>query len=146
MKTFFQTKEAALAARKWVVVDAAARPVGRVASEVALLLRGKHKPQFTMNQDGGDFVVVVNASKAVFTGRKLSQKKYYWHSGYVGGIKEVRASDLMQRRPEEVIRRAVVGMLPNGPLGNRLEKKLRIFSGEDHHHTAQNPEIRSTYK
>jgi large subunit ribosomal protein L13 len=146
MKTFFQTKQEALASRKWVVVDAASRPVGRVASEVALLLRGKHKPQYTMNQDGGDFVVVINASKAVFTGSKLTQKKYYWHSGYVGGIKEVRASDLMQRKPQEVIRRAVVGMLPNGPLGNKLERKLRVFAGEEHSHGAQTPEVRAVYK
>ena len=146
MKTFFQTKEEAKQSRKWLIVDAAKRPVGRVASEVALLLRGKHKPQYTQHQDGGDFVIVINASKALFTGKKMSQKKYYWHSGYIGGIKEVKAFDLMQRRPEEVIRKAVVGMLPNGPLGNKMETKLRVYASDDHGHIAQTPELRSVYK
>jgi large subunit ribosomal protein L13 len=146
MKTYFQTREEALKARKWVIVDAANRPVGRVASEVALLIRGKHKPQFTKHVDGGDFVIVVNAEKVRFTGKKLSQKRYYSHSGYIGGIKEVKASDLMTTKPEEIIRKAVLGMLPNGPLGHQMQTKLRVIKGTEHDHAAQKPEMVSVYK
>jgi large subunit ribosomal protein L13 len=143
MGTFFQTSEAAEKARKWVVVDAAGAPIGRVASEIATLIRGKHKPEFTQHVDGGDFVIVLNASQVRFTGKKLEKKKYYRHSGYIGGLKEISAGDLLRKDPEQVIRHAVQGMLPRGPLGRRLIAKLKVYPGAEHPHAAQMP---SEYK
>lgn len=139
MGTFFQSSEEAEKARKWLVVDAAGVPLGRIASEIARLVRGKHKPQFTKHVDGGDFVIVLNASKVRLTGKKLQQKKYYRHTGYIGGLKEIVAADLLRKDPEQVIKHAVQGMLPRGPLGRRLINKVKVYSGSEHPHAAQLP-------
>lgn len=140
MNTRFKRNEDALRERKWKIVDAAGVPVGRVASEVASLIRGKNKVDFTPHVDGGDFVVVINASKVVFTGNKASQKKYYWHTGYIGGIKEIVAQDLLDKNPGKVIKNAVKGMLPGGVLGHRLIEKLKVYADDKHPHAAQKPE------
>lgn len=140
MSTYIPTREKALADRKWLVVDAADKPVGRVASQVAALIRGKHKTTFTPHVDTGDFVVVVNASKLKFTGKKAQQKIYFKHTGYIGNLKETKAGELLARSPEQVLRRAVKGMLPSGPLGNRLILKLKVVDGAEHSHQAQTPE------
>lgn len=139
-KTYSQSKEDAKANQKWYLVDATGVPVGRVASEVAGLLRGKHKTTFTPHVDGGDFVVVVNADKVKFTGNKLDQKTYYKHSGYVGGLKSVTAGRLMETFPERVLENAIKGMLPKGKLGRAVYKKLNVYAGGDHPHVAQKPE------
>lgn len=140
MSTYIPTREKALADRKWLVVDAADKPVGRVASQVAALIRGKHKTTFTPHVDTGDFVVVVNAAKLRFTGKKAQQKIYFKHTGYIGNLKETKAGELLARSPEQVLRRAVKGMLPRGPLGNRLILKLKVVEGAEHSHQAQTPE------
>lgn len=140
MKTYFQSREEAISASKWVVVDASGFPVGRIASEVATLIMGKHRPQFTKHADGGDFVIVINADKAVFTGSKLSNKIYYHHTGYIGGLKEVSAGELMEKHPDRVIKAAVKGMLPKSALGHQMIRKLKVYSGPDHPHAAQQPE------
>ena len=127
--------------KKWFVVDAAGKPLGRVASQVASILRGKHKPTFTPHVDGGDFVVVVNASKVVLTGKKLDQKYYRYHTGYVGGLKEISYREMMEKKPEEVIAHAVSGMLPKNKLRARMMTRLRVFAGPNHDHAAQNPEV-----
>ncbi len=121
-------------------MDADGEVLGRLASRVATLLRGKHKPQFVPYLDVGDFVVVVNASRVRLTGRKLEQKFLYRHSGYPGGLKAVSYRDLLARRPEEAVRRAVKGMLPRGPLGRKLLRKLKVYPGPTHPHQAQRPE------
>ncbi|MEZ4753359.1 MAG: 50S ribosomal protein L13 [Bdellovibrionota bacterium] len=139
MTTDFQTSKQAIADRKWHVVDAAGLPLGRLASEVAHLLRGKHKPSFTPHVDSGDFVLVINASQIRLTGSKLSNKNYYHHSGYVGGLKKETAKSLLDRSPEKMITKAVWGMLPKGPLGRQIVKKLKVYSGAEHPHSAQNP-------
>lgn len=139
MKTFFETTEAANEGRQWKIIDAAGLTVGRLATVVATLIRGKHRPQYTPHADGGDFVVVINAAKAVFTGKKLEQKIYHHHTGYVGGIKSESAGHLLKRRPEAVIERAVIGMLPGGVMGHRLANKLKVYAGEEHPHEAQCP-------
>ena len=126
--------------RKWYVVDAEGLALGRVASQVANILRGKNKPIYTPNVDTGDFVIVINASKLILTGKKLDQKIYYKHSGFVGGLKETKYRKLLAEKPEFAIRRAVVGMLPKGPLGRQMAKKLKVYSGAEHEHAAQNPE------
>ena len=126
--------------RKWYVLDAAGKPMGRVAATAAKLLRGKHKVDFTPNVDCGDFVIIVNADKAVLTGKKLDQKIYYHHSGYVGGLKETKYRKLIAEKPEFAIRHAVVGMPPKGPLGRQMAKKLKVYAGPEHEHAAQNPE------
>ena len=126
--------------RKWVVVDAEGQVFGRVASAVASILRGKNKPYYTPNMDTGDYVIIVNASKLVFTGKKLDEKVYYHHSGYAGGLKETKYRKLMAEKPEFAIRRAVVGMLPKGPLGRQMAKKLKVYAGPEHEHAAQKPE------
>ncbi|HHE73415.1 MAG TPA: 50S ribosomal protein L13 [Chloroflexi bacterium] len=126
--------------RKWYVVDATGQTLGRLASQIAHILRGKHKPQYTPHEDVGDFVVVINAEKVHVTGRKLDQKKYYWHSGYPGGIKEITLRRQLERHPERVIEHAVKGMLPRGPLGRRQLRKLRVYRGPNHPHGAQKPE------
>jgi large subunit ribosomal protein L13 len=125
--------------RQWFVVDAQGKVLGRLASRVAMILRGKNKPTFTPHEDAGDFVVVVNAAQVQLTGRKLDQKFYYRHSGYPGGIKSTTARQLLQRKPEEVLRHAVRGMLPKNSLGRRLLKKLKIYAQGEHPHQAQQP-------
>ncbi|MBQ2930991.1 MAG: 50S ribosomal protein L13 [Clostridia bacterium] len=141
MKTFMP--KAADITRKWYVVDAEGLALGRVASQVANILRGKNKPIYTPNVDTGDYVIVINASKIVLTGKKLDQKIYYKHSGYVGGLKETKYRKLMAEKPEEALRHAVVGMLPKGPLGRQMAKKLKIYAGAEHEHAAQKPEVLS---
>ena len=126
--------------RKWYVVDAEGLALGRVASQVANILRGKNKPIYTPNVDTGDYVIVINASKIVLTGKKLDQKIYYKHSGYVGGLKETKYRKLLAEKPEVAMRHAVVGMLPKGPLGRQMAKKLKIYAGAEHEHAAQQPE------
>ena len=126
--------------RKWYVVDAEGKTLGRLASEVANVLRGKKKPIYTPHIDTGDYVIVVNAEKVVTTGKKLDQKKYYHHSEYVGGMKEATLKEMMQKKPEFVITHAVKGMLPKGPLGRQMLKKLHVYAGPEHNHAAQKPE------
>ncbi len=126
--------------QKWWLVDADGRILGRLATEIADLIRGKRKPQFTSHLDTGDFVVVINAEKIKVTGRKLEQKKYYSHSLYPGGIKEETLKDLLAKKPEEVIKKAVWGMVPKGKLGRALYKKLKVYRGPSHPHEAQNPQ------
>jgi len=125
--------------REWFVVDANGQNLGRLASKIATILIGKHKPSYTPGVDGGDFVVVVNCERIVVTGNKLEDKKYYRHSGYPGGIKEIKLRDMLDRHPDRVIRRAVWGMLPHNKLGRKLLKKLKIYKGPDHPHAAQQP-------
>ena len=139
MKTFSARNEDV--ERKWLVVDAEDKVVGRLATQIATILRGKNKPIFTPHVDTGDFVVVVNADKVRFTGRKWNQKKYYRHSGYPGGLKEIVANKLLQQKPEEIIKHAVWGMIPHNRLGRKMMKKLKIYAGADHPHEAQKPEV-----
>ena len=134
------TREDALAARRWFLVDADGRVVGRVATAIANILRGKHKPTFTPHVDSGDFVVVVNAAKVKLSGKKLADKVYHRHTGWPGGIRTTTAGRVMNERPERVLRAAVVGMLPKNRLGRRLATKLKIYRGSDHPHAAQQPE------
>ena len=138
MKTFV-AKEAEID-KKWYLVDAENKVLGRLASQIAMRLRGKHKPVFTPHADTGDFIVVINAEKVAMTGNKPDQKVYYRHSGYVGGIKEITAEKLLAKKPERVIRSAVKGMLPKNSLGRRQLKKLKIYAGPEHPHEAQTPE------
>ena len=126
--------------RKWYVVDAEGKTLGRLASEVANVLRGKNKPTYTPHIDTGDYVIVVNAEKIQVTGKKLDQKIYYHHSEYVGGMKEATLREMMQKKPECVITHAVKGMLPKGPLGRQMLKKLHVYAGPEHNHAAQKPE------
>ena len=127
--------------RKWYIIDAAGKPLGRVATQVAKILRGKHKPTFTPHVDTGDHVIVLNAEKVVLTGRKLDQKMYRRHSGYPGGLKETKYRDLMAKSPEKAMMLAVKGMLPHNPLGRKALKKLRVYRGTEHVHQAQKPEV-----
>ena len=138
MRTFIPKKDDV--GQKWWLVNAEGRILGRLATEIADLIRGKRKPLFTSHLDTGDFVVVVNAEKIKVTGRKLDQKKYYTHSLYPGGIKEESLKDLLARKPEEVIKKAVWGMVPKGKLGRALYKKLKVYRGPSHPHEAQNPQ------
>ncbi len=138
MKTFMAKKEEA--SRQWYLVDAEGQVVGRLASRIASVLRGKHKPVFTPHADTGDFVVVVNADKVRFTGNKLDKKVYYRHSGYMGGLKSTSARQMLKKKPEEVLRHAVRGMLPKNSLGRRQLKKLKIYAGGEHPHAAQQPQ------
>ena len=126
--------------RKWYVVDAEGCTLGRLASGVASVLRGKNKPQFTPHVDTGDYVIIVNADKVKVTGKKMDQKIYYHHSDYVGGMKETTLRELMQKNPEKVVELAVKGMLPKGPLGRQMYTKLFVYAGPDHKHAAQKPE------
>ena len=125
--------------KQWILIDAKGQVLGKIAADIASILRGKTKPTYAPYMDAGDFVVVVNAEKIVLTGRKWSQKMYYHHSGYPGGIKGVSAEKLRQKRPEEIIRRAVWGMLPKNRLGRKLIKKLKVYEGPEHPHVAQKP-------
>ncbi|MCC8137136.1 MAG: 50S ribosomal protein L13 [Clostridiales bacterium] len=127
--------------RKWYVVDAADKTLGRLASEIASILRGKKKPIFTPHLDMGDYVIVVNAEKVKVTGKKLDQKIYYHHSDYVGGMKETTLREMLAKKPERVIELAVKGMLPKGPLGRQMYKKLYVYAGPDHKQQAQKPEV-----
>ena len=127
--------------RKWYVVDAEGKTLGRLASEVANVLRGKNKPTYTPHIDTGDYVIVVNAEKIQVTGKKLDQKIYYHHSEYVGGMKEATLREMMQKKPEFVITHAVKGMLPKGPLGRQMLKKLHVYAGPEHAQQAQKPEV-----
>ena len=127
--------------KKWYIIDATNKPVGRVATEVAKLLRGKHKPTFTPNQDVGDYVIVTNCKNAIFTGNKLDQKIYRHHSGYIGGMKETTAKVMMNENPEKAMFLAVKGMLPHTKLGRQMLKKLRVYAENDHENIAQKPEI-----
>ena len=126
--------------RKWYVVDADGVTLGRLASEIAKVLRGKNKPIFTPHEDTGDYVIVVNAEKVNVTGKKLDQKMYYSHSDYVGGLKETNLKDMLQKHPERVVEHAVKGMLPKGPLGRQMYQKLFVYAGPEHKHAAQKPE------
>ena len=127
--------------RKWYVVDAEGCTLGRLASEVAKVLRGKIKPEYTPHVDTGDYVIVINAEKIKVTGKKLDQKVYYHHSDYVGGMKETTLREMMAKKPEQVIELAVKGMLPKGPLGRTMIKKLHVYAGAEHAHQAQKPEV-----
>ena len=127
--------------RKWYVVDADGCTLGRLASEVASVLRGKNKPQYTPNVDTGDYVIVINAEKISVTGKKLDQKIYYRHSEYVGGMKETTLREMLAKKPEKVIELAVKGMLPKGPLGRQMYSKLHVYAGAEHPHAAQKPEV-----
>ena len=127
--------------KKWYVVDATDYTLGRLASEVAKVLRGKNKPVFTPHLDTGDYIVIVNAEKIKVTGKKLDQKIYYSHSEYVGGMKETTLKELLTKKPEKVIELAVKGMLPKGPLGRAMLKKLHVYAGAEHLHIAQKPEV-----
>ena len=138
MKTFMAGQSTI--ERKWYVVDAEGQTLGRLASEVAKVLRGKNKPTFTPHIDTGDYVIIVNADKVRVTGKKLNQKIYYHHSDYVGGMKSITLRDLMQRKPTAAVEYAVKGMLPKGPLGRDMYRKLFVYAGPEHPHAAQKPE------
>ncbi len=138
MKTFTPTPQDIK--RDWFIVDANDQILGRLASQIAHRLRGKHKPEFAHHMDNGDFIVVINCEKIKVTGNKLKDKKYYHHSGYVGGLKTITLEKQLEKRPEEVLRDAVKGMLPRNTLGRNMLKKLKIYAGTEHPHTAQNPQ------
>ena len=127
--------------KKWYIVNAEGKTLGRLATRVATVLRGKDKPQFTPHSDIGDFVIIINADKVNLTGKKLTQKTYYWHTGYPGGIKSITADKLMAKEPGEVVRKAVWGMLPKNRWQKRLIKRLKVYSGDTHPHLAQEPEV-----
>ena len=137
MNTFMQKKETV--ERKWYVIDAEGVALGRLATKVATVLKGKHKPTYTPHIDCGDYVIVVNAEKVKLTGKKLTDKKYYNHSGYPGGLRERTAKTMIAQYPEEMVERAVRGMLPKGRLGREMGKKLFVYAGPDHKHAAQKP-------
>ena len=139
MKTFMASP--ATIDRKWYVVDATGMTLGRLASEVAKILRGKNKPIFTPHIDTGDYVIVINAEKITVTGKKLDQKIYHHHSDYVGGMKDTTLRNKLAKKPEEVIELAVKGMLPKGPLGRQMYTKLHVYAGSEHKHAAQKPEV-----
>jgi len=138
MKTFSAKPQTVQ--RDWYVVDASGKTLGRMAAEIAHRLRGKHKPEFTPHVDTGDYIVVINAEQIEVTGKKARQKTYYRHSGYVGGIKSTNFSDMLSTKPERVVEIAVKGMLPKGPLGRAMLKKLKVYAGAEHPHTAQQPQ------
>lgn len=140
MKKYTYSAKKSDVQEKWSVVDANGAVLGRLASVVASRLRGKHNPMFTPHVDMGDWVIVINADKIVLTGRKLDEKNYYRHSGYIGSLKTISAKELMEKRPEDLIRFAVKGMLPKNKLGRKLFKKLKVYAGDEHPHQAQRPE------
>ena len=127
--------------RKWYVIDADGQTLGRLATQVAMILRGKHKPTFTPHVDCGDNVIVINAGKVVLTGKKLEQKKYYRYSGYVGGLKETTARDMLEKKPELMVYEAIKGMMPKNSLGREMLTKLRVYKDAEHTHAAQKPEV-----
>ena len=138
MSTFMQKKENVV--RKWYILDAAGKPMGKTAVAAADLLRGKNSPEFTPHVDCGNFVIVINAEKAVLTGKKMEQKVYYHHSGYVGGMKAVQAKTLMATKPEKAVELAIKGMLPKNTLGANAFNRLKVYAGDAHKHEAQKPE------
>ena len=137
MKTFMQTKETV--DRKWYVIDAADKPLGRVATKAATILRGKHKATFTPHIDCGDYVIIINADKVKLTGNKINDKMYYNHSGFPGGLRTRNAKTMLESYPVEMVERAVNGMLPNGPLGRQMYRKLFVYAGSEHKQEAQKP-------
>ncbi len=139
MKTFVAKPETVK--RDWFVVDAEGKTLGRLATEIATRLRGKHKPEYTPHVDTGDYIVVINAEKVAVTGRKKSDKMYYSHTGYIGGIKSISFEKLIAEKPELVIEKAVKGMLPRGPLGRAMYRKLKVYAGSEHKHAAQQPQV-----
>ena len=139
MKTFMASP--ATIDRKWYVVDATGMTLGRLASEIAKVLRGKNKPIFTPHIDTGDYIIIINAEKVAVTGKKLDQKMYYHHSDYVGGMKETTLREKLAKKPEQVIELAVKGMLPKGPLGRQMFTKLHVYAGPEHDQAAQKPEV-----
>ena len=139
MKTFSAKPETVK--RDWYVVDAAGKTLGRLATEIARRLRGKHKPEFTPHVDTGDYIVVINAEKVAVTGNKTTDKMYYSHTGFPGGIKSISFDKLIQKKPELVIEKAVKGMLPKNPLGRAMYRKLKVYAGTEHKHTAQQPQV-----
>ena len=139
MKTFMANAETV--ERKWYVVDADGMTLGRLASQVAAILRVKNKPTFTPHCDTGDHVIIINAAKVVLTGKKLDQKIYYHHSGYAGGLKKTKYGKLMAEKPEFAVKHAIQGMMPKGPLGRQMARKLRVYAGAEHEHEAQKPEV-----
>lgn len=139
MKTYVATP--ATVDRKWLVIDASGKTLGRLATEVAKLLRGKHKPTYTPFVDTGDYVIVINASEIKLTGNKLDQKMYRYHTGYAGGLKETTYRNLMNKNPEKALEVAVKGMLPKNSLGRQMFKKLKVYAGAEHDHAAQKPEV-----
>ena len=139
MKTFVASPEKI--ERKWYVVDAEGCTLGRLSSEIAKVLRGKNKPEYTPHIDTGDYVIVINAEKVAVTGKKLDQKMYYHHSDYIGGLKETTLREMLAKHPERVIEHAVKGMLPKGPLGRQMYTKLHVYAGPEHDHAAQKPEV-----
>jgi len=139
MKTF--SANANNIKRDWFLVDADGKTLGRLATEVASRLRGKHKPEFTPHADAGDYIVIVNAEKIRVTGNKFEDKLYHHHTGYVGNLKSVSFKDLQDKKPEAIIQNAVKGMLPKGPLGRQMFKKMKVFTGPNHTHTAQQPQL-----
>ncbi|WP_438449119.1 50S ribosomal protein L13 [Gorillibacterium sp. sgz5001074] len=141
MRTTYMPQGNNAVERKWYIVDAEGKTLGRLASEVASIIRGKHKPEFTPNVDTGDFVVVINASKIVLTGKKLTKKMYYRHSHYPGGLKATSAGDMIKNKPERIIELAVHGMLPKNRLGDAMKTKLKVYAGAEHPHQAQQPEV-----
>ena len=139
MKTFTAKPESVQ--RDWYVVDAAGKTLGRISTEIALRLRGKHKPEYTPHVDTGDYIIVVNADKVTVTGNKAKNKKYYSHSGFPGGIKEINFEKLLAKKPEMVLESAIKGMLPKGPLGRAMFRKLKVYAGAEHQHAAQQPQV-----
>jgi large subunit ribosomal protein L13 len=139
MKTFVAKPETVK--RDWYVVDAEGKTLGRIATEIASRLRGKHKPEYTPHVDTGDYIIVINAEKVAVTGNKASDKMYYAHSGFPGGIKSISFEKLIDRKPEMVIEAAVKGMLPKGPLGRAMFRKLKVYAGGEHNHAAQQPQV-----
>ncbi|WP_416306195.1 50S ribosomal protein L13 [Neptunicella sp. SCSIO 80796] len=139
MKTFVAKPETVT--REWFVVDAAEKTLGRLATEIARRLRGKHKPEYTPHVDTGDYIVVINAEKVVVTGNKTQDKMYYSHTGYPGGLKEVNFEKLQAHKPEMIIEKAVKGMLPKGPLGRAMFRKMKVYAGTEHKHAAQQPQV-----
>ena len=139
MKTFTATPETVT--RDWFVVDADGKTLGRIATEIAVRLRGKHKPEYTPHVDTGDYIIVVNAEKVTVTGNKAKGKTYYSHSGFPGGIKQISFEKLQAQKPEMIFEKAVKGMLPKGPLGRAMFRKLKVYAGAEHNHTAQQPQV-----
>ena len=139
MKTFTAKPESVQ--RDWFVVDATGKTLGRIATEIALRLRGKHKAEYTPHVDTGDYIIVVNADKVTVTGNKAKNKMYYSHSGFPGGIKEINFEKLLVKKPEMVLEAAVKGMLPKGPLGRAMFRKLKVYAGAEHQHAAQQPQV-----
>ncbi|ABM01274.1 MULTISPECIES: 50S ribosomal protein L13 [Shewanella] len=139
MKTF--TAKPETVSRDWYVVDAEGKTLGRIATEIASRLRGKHKPEYTPHVDTGDYIIVINAEKVTVTGNKAAGKMYYSHSGFPGGIKEINFEKLQAHKPEMIIEKAVKGMLPKGPLGRAMFRKLKVYAGAEHNHAAQQPQV-----